>query len=192
MGGREVPGQSFLEVKVELLESNFISFKSLKFQALKVSLSASGARDDVKTPQEYISRQQEGEALKDLALKSPSIPVQARFTCQWCSNPVPAASSSLCHIEGALSRPSLSLPLGLQAPSERPQQELEGFREDNGAPRHPRQHFDPCAHFNSGAQPTAPAASTSALPKAALDRVIREYDEDEDSGTEGEDGEHCD
>ncbi|KAJ7657356.1 hypothetical protein DFH06DRAFT_1198030, partial [Mycena polygramma] len=42
-------------------------------QALKVSLSASGARDDVKTPQEYISRHQEGEALKDPALKSPSI-----------------------------------------------------------------------------------------------------------------------
>ncbi|KAJ7616185.1 hypothetical protein DFH06DRAFT_1145686 [Mycena polygramma] len=40
--------------------------------------------------------------------------------------------------------------------------------------------------------PTAPAASTSALSTAALDRAIREYDENEDLETEGEDGEHSD
>ncbi|KAJ7624259.1 hypothetical protein DFH06DRAFT_1339972 [Mycena polygramma] len=40
---------------------------------------------------------------------------------------------------------------------------------------------------NHGLYPTAPAASTS-----ALDRAIREYDEDEDTETEGEHGEHSD
>lgn len=46
--------------------------------------------------------------------------------------------------------------------------------------------------FHSGAQPIAPVAPTSALSKAALDAAIREYDEDENTVTEGENGEHSD
>ncbi|KAJ7642637.1 hypothetical protein DFH06DRAFT_1427304 [Mycena polygramma] len=92
-------------------------------------------------------------------------------------------------------------PLGLQAPLESltevpdplaavdatPLAYAPGVRaenmKENGCPRNilTRAHHD--GRFNSGAQPTAPAASTSAVCLAALDRVVR----DEDSETEGED-----
>ncbi|KAJ6607120.1 hypothetical protein B0H10DRAFT_2073189 [Mycena sp. CBHHK59/15] len=46
--------------------------------------------------------------------------------------------------------------------------------------------------FHSGAQPLAPQASTSALSKAALDAAIREYEEDEETESDGENGEQSD
>ncbi|KAJ7445476.1 hypothetical protein FB451DRAFT_1189156 [Mycena latifolia] len=50
-----------------------------------------------------------------------------------------------------------------------------------------------CAHhflrFHSGAQPIAPIKKAS-LSKAVLDAAIREYDEDDNTETDGEDGEH--
>jgi hypothetical protein len=46
--------------------------------------------------------------------------------------------------------------------------------------------------FHSGAQPIAPLVSTSALSTAALDAAVREYDEDENTETDGENGDHSD
>ncbi|KAJ6555893.1 hypothetical protein B0H19DRAFT_1151495 [Mycena capillaripes] len=42
--------------------------------------------------------------------------------------------------------------------------------------------------FHSGAQPLTPAASKSALSKAALDAAIQEYDDDENTASDGENG----
>ncbi|KAJ7677748.1 hypothetical protein DFH06DRAFT_559873 [Mycena polygramma] len=43
--------------------------------------------------------------------------------------------------------------------------------------------------FHSGAQPMGPVTTPSALSQAALDAAIREYDEDEETASEGENGE---
>ncbi|KAJ6536270.1 hypothetical protein B0H19DRAFT_997014 [Mycena capillaripes] len=46
--------------------------------------------------------------------------------------------------------------------------------------------------FHSGAQPLAPAAAKSALSQAALDAAIREYDDDENTASDGENGDQSD
>ncbi|KAJ7938024.1 hypothetical protein B0H13DRAFT_2261368 [Mycena leptocephala] len=59
------------------------------------------------------------------------------------------------------------------------------------APRHPGKYLHNIGRFYSNAHPIAAVASTSALSCAALDAAVREYEEDENTETDGEHGEHA-